>query len=76
VDGGTTSQLGFPSFLHHSSPSLTHWRGKRSFARRRELEKMGMKGRLLVGGDRPWSPEEDQVDNFRWPELKHAVTVQ
>ena len=65
VDGssfsrGTTSQLGFPSFLHHSSPSLTHWRGKRSFARRRELEKMGTRGRL-VGGDRHWSPEEDQA---------------
>ena len=55
-----TSHLG-PSFLHHSSPSLTHWRGKRSFVRRRELEKMGTKG-----GARPWLPEEDQVKISSW----------
>ena len=48
-----------PSFLHQSSPSLTHWRGKRSLERRREAEmKMVNGGKSFT---KPWQPEEDQV---------------
>ena len=53
-----TSKLG-PNFLHQSSPSLSHWRGKRSFVRRRKAERiMGKVGKSFT---KPWQPEEDQV---------------
>lgn len=53
-----TSKLG-PNFLHQSSPSLSHWRGKRSFVRRREAERiMGKVGKSFT---KPWQPEEDQA---------------
>ena len=55
---GGSSQLS-PSFLHHSSPSLMHWRGKRSFERRREAAVKMVRGGYV--GTRPWQPEEDQV---------------
>merc|ERR550525_1313280 len=50
---GCRSQNVF-SVLNHPCPSLTHWRGLRSVARRRERA-------IRRSEVRPWLPEEDQA---------------